>query len=430
MTSGRTRLPGRMCLAALLTAAALLSVLGAARPAGGPAPGQAGRRAGGFYTYPGRQALARARPGDVFASEPMTVTAALRRVSSRALRIMYRSAGLDGRPVAVTGFLLVPRGRPPARGWPVVAWAHGTSGVGPACAPSRWPNLYPSPFQGYELLVARLLHAGYAVTGTDYPGLGFPGMLHGYLQLGPESRSVADSVLAARRLAPQLGRDWFAVGHSQGGQAALGTGEIAAQRAARLRFLGTVALAPANHLREMTQLIALLPPPYPAALSKLGAFGSYLAVGAHLYAPRSFQYRDLLSPGLTAQMPAAQRLCDEQLTVHLATVLPRLRQLVNPRWESNRGLARFYAQAEPAHRRSAGPVLLLQGDLDLAVPVLLTDQLDAELCALGDVVLYRTYPGTDHDGLLRAGFPLLSAWLHSRLLGRPAPQTCPRGRKG
>ena len=37
---------------------------------------------------------------------------------------------------------------------------------------------------------------------------------------------------------------------------------------------------------------------------------------------------------------------------------------------------------------------------------------------------YRTYPRADHDSLLTAAFPLLSAWLHDRLLGRPAPQTC------
>lgn len=38
----------------------------------------------------------------------MTVSTRLQSVSSRAMRIMYRSVGLHGEPIAVTGFLLVP----------------------------------------------------------------------------------------------------------------------------------------------------------------------------------------------------------------------------------------------------------------------------------------------------------------------------------
>lgn len=66
----------------------------------------------------------------MFATEPMPVVEELKAPSSRALRIMYRSDGVHGTPIAVTGFLLVPRGKAPEGGWPVVAWGHGTSGVG------------------------------------------------------------------------------------------------------------------------------------------------------------------------------------------------------------------------------------------------------------------------------------------------------------
>lgn len=416
-----------LAAAGALTAGLLAS--GAASPGAAAAVRQPGAaRAGSpgnqFYTYPSRRELLRARAGDVFRWQPMTVDPALRRAASRSLRIMYRSQGLSGSPVADTGFLLVPRGRPPAGGWPVIAWGHGTTGVGTDCAPSRWPNLYPGEYPGNENLVSKLLRAGYAVVGTDYPGLGFPGMLHGYLQLAPDSQAVADSVLAARRLAPRLGRNWFAVGHSEGGQAALGAGEIASRRAPGLRFLGTVALAPASHLREMTQLISLLPPPYPPELSQIAALGAYIAVGAHLYDPAGFQYRDLLSPGLAAQMPASERLCEAALYAHMASVMPRLRRLLNPRWATNAALGRFFAQSEPAQRRSAAPILLLQGELDPAVLAVLTDDLNLELCALGDVVRYRTYPEADHESLLEAAFPAMTAWMRDRLLGRPAPQTC------
>lgn len=77
----------------------------------------------------------------------MTVSTRLQSVSSRAMRIMYRSVGLHGEPIAVTGFLLVPRGAAPRGGWPVISWDHGATGMGPVCPPSRHANLYPSPDQ-------------------------------------------------------------------------------------------------------------------------------------------------------------------------------------------------------------------------------------------------------------------------------------------
>jgi AAA+ superfamily predicted ATPase len=98
---------------------------------------------GDFYRYPSQKTLERTSPGEILASEPMTVSSGLQNTSSHAMRIMYRSVGLHGEPIAVTGFLLLPRGDTPRGGWPVTAWGHGTTGVGPACAPSRQANLYP-----------------------------------------------------------------------------------------------------------------------------------------------------------------------------------------------------------------------------------------------------------------------------------------------
>jgi hypothetical protein len=43
-----------------------------------------------------------------------------------------------------------------------------------------------------------------------------------------------------------LSRKWFAMGHSQGGQTALFTAAVASQEAPNLKFMGAVAIAPAN----------------------------------------------------------------------------------------------------------------------------------------------------------------------------------------
>ena len=49
---------------------------------------------------------------------------------------------VSGEPVLATGVVLVPSGEPPAGGWPVIAWAHGTAGVARVCAPSLMKDTY------------------------------------------------------------------------------------------------------------------------------------------------------------------------------------------------------------------------------------------------------------------------------------------------
>src|SRR4051794_32525835 len=50
--------------------------------------------------------------------------------------LLYRSQSADGGKVAVSGTVAVPKGKAPTGGWPVVTWAHGTTGIADACAPS------------------------------------------------------------------------------------------------------------------------------------------------------------------------------------------------------------------------------------------------------------------------------------------------------
>ena len=53
-------------------------------------------------------------------------------------RILYPSTSASGTDVAVSGFFAhKPDGAPPEGGWPLIAWAHGTVGLGDSCAPSH-----------------------------------------------------------------------------------------------------------------------------------------------------------------------------------------------------------------------------------------------------------------------------------------------------
>ncbi|MEZ5238362.1 MAG: lipase family protein [Microthrixaceae bacterium] len=80
---------------------------------------------------------------------------------------------------------------------------------------------------------------------TDYVGLGPEGEIHPYLSRVSEGNSMIDIVTAAAQLPGAVASPrWVAVGHSQGGHAALAAHELAAARAPSLQLSATAALAP------------------------------------------------------------------------------------------------------------------------------------------------------------------------------------------
>ncbi len=156
-----------------------------------------------------------------------------------AFVIRYRSTGVRGSRVETTGIVIVPSGPAPAGGRDVVAWEHGTSGIADACAPTVNEWLFDS-IAGLSGILAR----GYVVVATDYEGLGSPGS-HPYLIGTSAARSVVDAVRAARELkAAQTSARYVVWGESQGGHAALWTGQLAGRYAPELQLMGVAAAAP------------------------------------------------------------------------------------------------------------------------------------------------------------------------------------------
>src|SRR6202011_4115952 len=93
------------------------------------------------------------------------------------------SQDVHGNPIATSGIIALPTTPPPSGGYPVVSWAHGTVGVASLCAPSRdQPSSSAHPMNAYpQTLLNALLRQGYAVTMTDYEGLGTTDRTHPYL---------------------------------------------------------------------------------------------------------------------------------------------------------------------------------------------------------------------------------------------------------
>ncbi len=190
-----------------------------------------------FYNTAG---LSLAGPmGQVVRQEPLSV----RIDHGSAERILYRTQRGDGTVTFSSGMIFIPDNSNAGTPRPVVAWAHGTVGMGDQCAPSRIAN--PA---GNIAWVSQMLAKGWVVTATDYAGLGTPGT-EGYLVGGDEARDVLNSVRAAQGLpAAQAGNRFAIWGHSQGGHSALFTAAEASGYAPELHLVGTVASAPAAEL--------------------------------------------------------------------------------------------------------------------------------------------------------------------------------------
>ncbi len=188
----------------------------------------------GFYQLP--EGVASLAPGTLLRIESVDAAPA----GADAWRILYRSTDHAGQPAAVSGLLFAPRDA--AGDLPLVAVAHGSTGIGVDCAPS----LSSRPLASMPP-VEEALAAGFAVVATDYLGLGI-GEVHPYMVGEASAHAVLDSVRAAQQVLA-VDADRVALwGYSQGGHAVLFAAEHAAVYAPEIELRGVVALAPAIDL--------------------------------------------------------------------------------------------------------------------------------------------------------------------------------------
>ena len=178
-------------------------------------------------------------PGQVVRQEPLGVNVP----GGTGVRILYRTQRADGSYTFSSGMVFIPDNANAGLPRPVVAWAHGTLGMGSACAPSRTSDPVAS-----IAWVSSLLAKGWVVSATDYAGFGTAGT-QGYLVGGDEAHDVLNSVRAAHNLSQaQAGTTYAIWGHSQGGNSALFSASQATSYAPELQLVGTVASAPAAEL--------------------------------------------------------------------------------------------------------------------------------------------------------------------------------------
>jgi hypothetical protein len=168
-----------------------------------------------------------------------------------AFRILYHSRTVLGEDVAVSGVVLVPDGKPPTGGWPVIAWAHEFRGGARQCAPSLMKNLGAGP------MLSVYASLGYVVVATDYSGLGADSGKP-VLDMQSNALDIMYSIPAAHAAVPHIGTKWIAVGSFQGGMAAVAVAESEARDPSHLGSIATSGVADAQPAYERFELSSSL----------------------------------------------------------------------------------------------------------------------------------------------------------------------------
>ncbi|HEY5906707.1 MAG TPA: lipase family protein [Vicinamibacteria bacterium] len=311
--------------------------------------------------------------------------------AGRTWVLLYRSTSVKGKAIGVSGFVMLPKGKPPKHGWPVVSWAHGTSGIADSCAPSRDPK---GPYTFYAApQFGAWLKAGYAIANTDYEGLGTPGV-HPYLVGRSAGRGVVDIVRASRQLDGRLSKRYVIAGHSQGGHAALFAAALGPKWAPELRLRGVAAYAPASHLGLLSRALPGFTTP-----SGLSGLAAMVLRGVSSVYP-SIKPSAIASDKALALYPQVDKLCLGELNGASSFGGLAPTELVQPGVDLE-PLSKILDAQNP-NLKIAAPVLLAQGLSDTTVLPFMTNQLDTELVAGKNKVKYLTYEGISHVAIVGA----------------------------
>ncbi|EHU1903041.1 alpha/beta hydrolase [Acinetobacter baumannii] len=328
-------------------------------------------------------------------------------VAAESSILTYKMLGQSGQEVQATSLVFTPNTPPPVGGWPIVVWAHGTTGVADVCAPSK-----AALADSTKDLISKLLAAGYVVVAPDYEGLGTPG-IHPFLNVKSEAFSITDAVVAARNYLSQrnllTSKKWVTVGHSQGGHAALGAAQYASR--AQLDYKGTVAVAPASNLGFI--LIAGEQSVANATLDKkismyaqLDTYTALVTAGIRNTQP-TFDYPQVFTPQISSIAQQAETICSGPLgqtfgagmtqyaTEHNGTLDGYTR--TQPNFMAVPLVKTFLDKdSQPLQVKVTTPIIIYQGLADSTVPKVATDILISNATVVGTKINSYVTGNWDH----------------------------------
>lgn len=341
-----------------------------------------------------------------------------------AIKVMrYKMPNVQGKLAEATSTVIYPNTPQPKDGWRVVVWEHGTVGSGDACAPSV--NSFNPRFKA---MAESLLAKGYVIVAPDYEGLGSQG-IHPYLHLESAAQSAIYAVKAFKeQQGNKFNGAWVSVGQSQGGHASLATAEIAGKDP---NYKAAVAAAPASSLgyiigsvapQALNQLVlgeaagVVQVGSARAVYSELLAYAAYVAVGIKAYEP-NFAYQDIFIGSAKDVVPKAEGTTGEN-GLCLSELMDEFGQDIDlylaanpgktvadypgliPKFDENPSVAKFLNENQPATKKIDVPLMIIQGEKDMAVPYQVTDLLQKGLKAKGTDVTFLLVEGASHTAAI------------------------------
>jgi acetyl esterase/lipase len=234
-----------------------------------------------------------------------------------------------------------------------------------------------------------------------------------------EGRAVLDSVRAARQVLGAGASNYFAVwGHSQGGHAALFTGQLARSYAPELRLVGVAAAAPATVLADLFDEDI-------STVSGKTLTAMTLWSWSQVFGARLDRVAD---PDVIASINAIANNCLESLAnvIELRFAERPLQRTflkvndlakVKP-WRT------LMVRNTPSRVPRDVPVFLAQGTADVLVNPAITIRYAASLCRRGVPVQLVSLPGVTHAFAARQSASMAAAWMADRFAGASAPSVC------
>ena len=348
-------------------------------------------------------------PGTTIESVPLDPALSLTGAGP-AYRVLYSTVDQHDQPAVSTGAVFLPPGPAPEGGFPVIAWAHGTVGLGDDCTPSALPR---SPRDDEYL--SHWLNQGYAVVASDYAGLGTPGLMS-YLNSVTTAHGVVDSVIAAHDMGLPLSPEWAIVGQSQGGGAAVAGARWATEFSAGtgLDYRGVVATGtPANIDNFVRQAGPALQLPELGPVAN--AYTAYI-LAAFREARPDLDINSVLTPEGLAAADRAETVCVRPLTDELADLNPAA--FFSAPLSSIPGMAdALYEYMGTPSTGFDRPLFLGVGLLDRDVPPASTLAFYDQLVANNQNVTLRIYPEEDHSGTVLASMADSTPFLRSVFAG-------------
>ncbi|UGQ30948.1 alpha/beta hydrolase [Acinetobacter calcoaceticus] len=332
-------------------------------------------------------------------------------VAAESSILTYKMLGQSGQEVQATSLVFTPNTPPPAGGWPIVVWAHGTTGVADTCAPSK-----AALADSTKDLISKLLTAGYVVVAPDYEGLGTPG-IHPFLNVKSEAFSITDAVVATRNYLSQrnllTSKKWLTVGHSQGGHAALSAAQYASR--AQLDYKGTVAVAPASNLGfilvagEQSVVNATLDKKIPM-YAQLDTYTALVTAGMRNTQP-NFDYSQVFTSQISGIAAQAETLCSGPLGQAFGAGMTKYATDHNGTLDGyTRTQPNFMAVAlvktfldkdsQPLQAKVTTPIIIYQGVGDTTVPKVATDILISNATVVGTKINSYVTGNWDHGTVM------------------------------